>query len=226
MLFHIPAVLNAEQLLEFRGQLEQVQWSDGKNSAGYLAYQVKNNRQLPDTHPLAKELGASILRSLNTNQQFIAAALPHKILPPLFNCYTGNEAYGSHVDGAIRPVSGTAHRIRTDLSATLFLSDPDGYDGGELCIEDTFGSRMVKLAAGDLVLYPGTSIHSVKPVTRGKRLASFFWIQSMVREDNQRSILYNLDQAIQKVAKQTPADGPAIELAAVYHNLLRLWADI
>ncbi len=226
MLIHIPGVLDADQLREFRRHLDAADWADGRGSAGYLSAPVKRNRQLPDAHPLAKQLGEVILRALNGNALFIAAALPHKILPPLFNCYEGEENYGSHVDGAIRPVTGTPHRIRTDLSATLFLSDPASYDGGELGIEDSFGPRTVKLPAGDLVLYPGTSVHSVSPVTRGRRLASFFWIQSMVREDAQRALLFTLDKSIQQVATLPGGNAPATELASVYHNLLRRWADV
>ena len=189
MLVHIPAVLSPAQLQVFRKELAAVQWSDGRGSAGYLSQQVKRNQQLPDNHPVAQQLGESILRALNSNPQFVAAALPHKILPPLFTCYSESETYGRHVAGANWPASGTPHRIRTDVSATLFLSDPESYDGGELTIEDTFGPRSIKFPAGDLVLYPGTSIHSVKPVTRGMRLASFFWIQIMVRDDHKRALL-------------------------------------
>jgi PKHD-type hydroxylase len=226
MLIHIPGILDAAQLAEFRQALEAAEWADGRGSAGYLSAQVKRNRQLPDTHPLGRQLGEQVLRALQANPQFVAAALPHKILPPLFNCYEGGETYGAHVDGAIRPVTGTPHRIRTDLSATLFLSDPDSYDGGELTIEDSYGPRTVKLPAGDLVLYPGTSIHSVAPVTRGRRLASFFWIQSMVREDSQRALLLQLDRNIQQVAVLEGGSQTATELASVYHNLLRRWADV
>jgi PKHD-type hydroxylase len=226
MLTHIAGVLDADQLREFRQQLEQADWADGRGSAGYLSAPVKRNRQLPDAHPLARKLGEVILRSLNGNAQFIAAALPFKILPPLFNSYEGEQSYGAHVDGAIRPVSGTPHRIRTDLSATLFLSDPESYEGGELNIEDNFGPRSIKLPAGDLVLYPGSSVHSVSPVTCGRRLASFFWIQSMVREDGQRSMLFTLDMGIQQVATLQGGSDAATQLASVYHNLLRRWADV
>ncbi len=229
MLIQIPSVLNAAQLQEFHQQLAAVEWSDGRGSAGYLSQQVKRNQQLPDEHPLGKQLGEVIMRSLQRNSMFTAAALPLKILPPLFNCYEGGNTYGRHVDGAIRPVAGSMHRIRTDLSATLFLSDPASYDGGELVIDDSYGPHEVKLAAGDMVLYPGTSVHQVKPVTRGQRLASFFWIQSMVREDHKRKLLYDLDRAIQQLAgtgNDNTAVGPATELAGVYHNLLRLWAEL
>lgn len=228
MLIHIPSVLDAAQVQEFRRELQAVEWSDGRGSAGYLSQKVKRNLQLPDDHPLGKKLGEVVLRALQRNQQFTAAALPLKILPPLFNCYGVSQTYGRHIDGAIRPVSGTPFRIRTDLSATLFLSDPHSYDGGELVIDDTFGQRQIKLPAGDMVLYPGTSVHQVTPVTRGQRLASFFWIQSMVREDQKRVLLYELDRAIQKVSANSgseSANRPATELAGVYHNLLRLWAD-
>jgi PKHD-type hydroxylase len=228
MLIHIPSVLDAAQLQDFRRELDGVEWSDGRGSAGYLAQQVKRNLQLPDEHPLARKLGEVILRSLQRNAQFTAAALPLKILPPLFNCYGSGQTYGRHVDGAIRPISGTPYRIRTDLSATLFLSEPGSYEGGELVVDDTFGARQIKLPAGDMVLYPGTSVHQVSPVTRGQRLASFFWIQSMVREDQKRVLLYELDRAIQKVSASAGAESansPATELAGVYHNLLRLWAD-
>ncbi len=230
MMICIPGVLDAGQLLDFRQQLEAAQWADGRGSAGYLAKQVKRNQQLPDEHPLGKQLGEVIVRALHRNPMFTSAALPLKILPPLFNRYESGHTYGRHVDGAIRPVGNTVHRIRTDLSATLFLSDPASYDGGELVINDTFGQRAVKLAAGDMVLYPGTSVHQVNPITRGQRLASFFWIQSMVREDHKRVLLYDLDRAIQQVAANAGNDSatasPATELAGVYHNLLRLWAEL
>lgn len=224
MLVVIPKVLDATLLQQCREELGSVEWSDGRGSAGYLARQVKNNQQLPDTHPVGRKLGEVVLRALQGNEVFTAAALPLKIVPPMFNRYDQTQTYGRHVDGAIRPVKG-GHRVRTDLSATLFLSDPADYDGGELVIDDTFGPRKVKLAAGDMVLYPGTSVHSVTPITRGQRLASFFWIQSMVREDSKRVLLFELDRAIQKIAKDTPGHGAVTELAGVYHNLLRLWAD-
>jgi PKHD-type hydroxylase len=225
MLVQIPKVLDAAQLQLFHAELAAVEWSDGRGSAGYISQQVKQNRQLPDEHPVARKLGEIILRSLSSNALFTSAALPHKMVPPLFNCYGSGQTYGRHVDGAIRPVSGTPHRVRTDVSATLFLSDPSSYDGGELVIEDTFGPRAVKLAAGDLVLYPGTSVHSVTPVTKGVRLAAFFWIQSMVRDDPKRVLLFELDRAIQKVAADQPGQSALTDLAGVYHNLLRLWAD-
>ncbi|MDT8398533.1 MAG: Fe2+-dependent dioxygenase [Pseudomonadales bacterium] len=225
MLIRIPQVLGAEELALCRRELLQADWSDGRHSAGYLSRTVKNNRQLPDDHPVARKLGELVMQALERNDVFTAAALPMKLVPPLFNRYSDHQAYGRHVDGAIRPVAGTHLRVRTDLSATLFLSASEDYDGGELVIEDTFGPRSVKLPAGDLVLYPGTSVHHVQPVTRGVRLASFFWIQSMVRLDQQRSILFELDTAIQKLATADPTQSVLTDLAGVYHNLLRTWAD-
>lgn len=225
MLITIPKVLSADELKRCCDELEQADWSDGRGSAGYLSQAVKENQQLPDAHPLAQKLGELILNKLDQNQLFMSAALPLKIVPPLFNCYENSGTYGRHVDGAMRPITGTPYRVRTDLSATLFLSDPDQYEGGELVVEDTFGPRKIKLQAGDMVLYPGTSVHKVEPVTKGKRLASFFWIQSMVREDRQRTTLFELDNAIQKIALENPEQTATVDLAGVYHNLLRSWAD-
>jgi PKHD-type hydroxylase len=225
MLLHIPGVLSESQVALCRAELGTAQWSDGRGSAGYLSQQVKANLQLPDDHPVARRLGELIVRSLDGNALFVAAALPQKLVPPLFNRYEAGQTYGRHIDGAIRPVAGTPHRVRTDLSATLFLGDPATYDGGELVIEDTFGPRHIRLAAGDMVLYPGTSVHYVTPVTRGQRLAAFFWIQSMVRDDHKRALLFELDRAIQKVARDQPGQPALTDLAGVYHNLLRQWAD-
>ena len=181
--------------------------------------------QLPDTDPTGRELADAILRALEKNSLFTSAALPLKVLPPLFNRYAEGQAYGRHIDGAIRPVAGTPDRLRTDLSATLFLSPIGDYDGGELIVDDAFGERSIKLAAGDMVLYPGTSVHRVAPVTRGVRFAAFFWIQSMVRDTTQRAILFGLDTAIQKLAADVPDHAALVDLAGVYHNLLRSWAD-
>ena len=226
MLIQISKVLDANALTAIRHELQKAQWQDGRGSAGYLARNVKNNQQLPDHDPVGRRCGEIILQALQNHPLFTAAALPAKILPPLFNRYEGAQTYGRHVDGAVRPFAGTPLRVRTDLSATLFLSDPASYDGGELIIEDTYGPREVKLAAGDMVLYPGTSVHQVAPVTRGTRLASFFWIQSMVREDYKRAILFDLDNSIQKIATEMPEQGALVDLAGVYHNLLRAWADV
>lgn len=225
MLITIPRVLSPEQAAAFRRDLAGAEWADGRGSAGYLSQRVKNNLQLPDGDPTARRLGDVILGALEKNPTFVAAALPLKVLPPLFNRYVVGHAYGPHIDGAIRPIAGTHHRVRTDLSATLFLSEPGEYDGGELCVRDALGERAVKLGAGDLVLYPGTTVHRIAPVTRGERLAAFFWIQSMVRDATQRALLYDLDAAIQRLARDIPEHAGLVDLAGVYHNLLRTWAD-
>jgi PKHD-type hydroxylase len=225
VLVYIPQVLTAEQLEQCRQELEQAAWADGRHSAGYLSQSVKANTQLPDLDPVAGKLGKVILAALENRPLFTSAALPLKIVPPLFNRYEASQTYGRHIDGAIRPISGTPYRVRTDLSATLFLSEPASYDGGELLIQDSYGERSIKLPAGDMVLYPGTSVHQVAPVTRGTRLASFFWIQSMVRDTEHRTILFQLDNAIQSIATDIPGQPTTVELAGVYHNLLRLWAD-
>jgi PKHD-type hydroxylase len=225
MLIHIPNVLTSEQVAQVRAALDKAEWVDGRNTAGYLSQRVKDNQQLPDNHPVARQIGDQLLQILEQHPLFTSAALPLKVVPPLFNRYSGNQTYGRHIDGAIRPISGTPHRVRTDLSATLFLTAPEDYDGGELVIEDTFGPRCIKLPAGDMVLYPGTSVHHVEPVTRGARVASFFWIQSMVREDSQRTMLFELDNAIQHLGGVVPDNPAVVKLAGLYHNLLRLWAD-
>jgi PKHD-type hydroxylase len=226
MLIQIPQVLTAEQAGQIHQSLMQADWADGRGTAGYLSTRVKNNSQLPELHPLAVQYGRKILEALDRSATFRSAALPLKIVPPLFNRYAGGQTYGSHVDGGVRPVAGSSERVRTDLSATLFLSDPADYDGGELLIEDMFGHRGVKLAAGDLVLYPSTSLHRVTPVTRGTRLASFFWIQSMVRGNEQRELLFELDNIVQKLGGAGSGQhDEALRLAGIYHNLLRFWAD-
>jgi len=225
VLITIPGVLDEALLAQCRDALAAADWADGRGSAGYLSRAVKNNSQLADADPTARRLGELILSSLEMNSTFVAATLPLKVLPPLFNRYSRGQAYGAHIDGAIRPVTGTHHRVRTDLSATIFLSDPASYTGGELVIRDTFGERTVKLEAGDLVLYPGTSVHRVEPVTSGERLAAFFWIQSMVRDTAQRTLLFDLDAAIQRLANDVPGHAALVDLAGIYHNLLRAWAD-
>ena len=225
MLLNIPNVLDAGKIEECHQALEAAEWSDGKATAGYLSSRVKNNVQLPEGHPVARKLGGMILDALDANQLFISAALPLKVLPPLFNRYSGGQSYGGHIDGAVRPVFGTPHRLRTDLSATLFLSPPESYDGGELVIEDRFSPRRVKLAAGDMVLYPGTTVHHVEPVTRGERVAAFFWIQSMVRDEAKREILFALDTALQRLGRDVANHPSLVEIAGCYHNLLRLWSD-
>jgi PKHD-type hydroxylase len=223
MLLHIPSLIDAAQLAECRKALESADWSDGKATAGYLSSRVKNNAQLPETDAVARRLGEMILDALDKNQLFISAALPLKVVPPLFNRYAGGQSYGGHIDGAVRPVPGTPHRVRTDLSATLFLSATSDYDGGELVIEDV-GQR-IKLPAGDMILYSGTSVHHVEPVTRGVRLAAFFWVQSMVREESRRDVLFQIDTALQELGRDVPGHRSTVRLAGAYHNLLRLWSD-
>jgi PKHD-type hydroxylase len=224
MLLHIPEVLTTAQVQHARARLDAADWVDGRVTAGSQSARVKHNRQLPEDHPASRELGDLILGALQRNPLFHAAALPLRVFPPLFNRYEGGEAFGSHVDNAVRTVPGTPHRLRTDLSATLFLAEPHEYDGGELAVEDTYGVHSVKLAAGHLVLYPATSLHHVRPVTRGARVASFFWIQSMVRDDGERTLLFDLDAAIQRVRSEAPDHPAAVQLTGVYHNLLRRWA--
>jgi PKHD-type hydroxylase len=225
MLLHISDILSAEQLAECRAVLMSAEWIDGRATAGHHGERVKRNRQLPERHPVALRLGEMILAALDRSPLFVSAALPRKIVPPLFNRYEGGETYGSHVDGAVRALPGTPYRVRTDLSATVFLTPPEEYDGGELVVDDTFGAHRVKLPAGSMVLYPGSSLHRVEPVTSGVRLAAFFWIESMVRDDGRRRLLFDLDMANQQVAPAMP-DNPAVgQLYNVYHNLLRQWAD-
>jgi len=225
MLIEIPNVLTVEEVAQCRDALAKANWADGRYSAGYLSHAVKENSQLPDSDPTARKLGEVILLALENNPLFTSAALPLKVLPPLFNRYAQAQSYGGHIDGAIRPMEGTPHRLRTDLSATLFLAAPESYEGGELVVKDSFGERSIKLPAGSMVLYPGTSVHRVEPVTQGVRLAAFFWIQSMVRDGTQRTILFELDTAIQRLAANVPSHPSLVELAGVYHNLLRCWAD-
>jgi len=226
MLLCLPGVLSPQQVAECRRIAEGAEWIDGNATAGQQSALAKHNMQLREDSTEAKRLGDVVLDALAGNQLFISAALPLKIFPPLFNRYQGGESFGTHVDNAIRAVRGTAYRVRTDLSATLFLSEPEAYDGGELTIESTFGAQEVKLPAGDMVLYPASSLHHVKPVTRGVRLASFFWLQSMVRDDADRGLLFDLDNAIQELARHQGLDHPiAVKLTGLYHNLLRRWAD-
>jgi PKHD-type hydroxylase len=226
VLLTIPDILTKQQLDDARAIFQDADWIDGRVTAGYQSARAKDNRQLPEDHPGARRLGAMILEALGRNALFISAALPAQVFPPLFNRYEGGQSFGSHVDNAIRQVAGTGHRIRTDLSATLFFSEPDAYDGGELLIEDTYGVHSVKLPAGHMVLYPSTSLHHVRPVTRGARIASFFWIQSMVRDDGERTLLFDLDTAIQRLNRDTPDHAAAVQLTGVYHNLVRRWAEL
>lgn len=226
MLMQIPDVLTAEQVAQCRGRLAEAEWIDGQVTAGYQSARAKDNMQLPEDHPAAREMGDMIVAALERNPLFMAAALPLKVFPPLFNRYQGGQSFGTHVDNAIRQVTNTPHRVRTDLSATLFLTQPDEYDGGELLVEDTYGMHNIKLPAGHLILYPSTSLHHVRPVTRGARIASFFWVQSMVRDDGQRTLLFDLDMAIQRITQDAPDHAAAVQLTGIYHNLLRRWADV
>jgi PKHD-type hydroxylase len=226
MLLAIPDFLDRDQLAKARELLDGAEWIDGKVTAGPQSARTKNNMQLAEGSAAAEALGDMILSTLQRNSLFVSAALPLRVFPPLFNRYQGGHSFGNHVDNAIRQVSGTGHRIRTDLSATLFLADPHEYEGGELVVEDTFGVHKVKLPAGDMVLYPSSSLHSVTPVTSGARVASFFWIQSMIRDDARRTLLFDLDVAIQQLARDVPAHPSTVQLTGVYHNLLRQWAEM
>lgn len=230
MLLSIPDVLSPAQVADARARLDAADWTDGKQTAGYQSAKSKDNMQLPATGTLAVELGQAILAALSQNPLFTAAALPLRILPPMFNRYAGGQSFGTHVDNAIRQIPGTGMPMRTDLSATLFFSEPEEYDGGELCIEDTYGINRVKLPAGHMVLYPATSLHHITPVTRGARVSSFFWIQSMVRDNGQRAMLFDLDLSIQRLAQELPgnetAEKTGVQLTGVYHNLLRQWAEM
>jgi PKHD-type hydroxylase len=226
MLLSIPDVLDADQVAEARRILDAAEWVDGRVTAGHQSARAKDNEQLPEDSAAARELGAMILGALQRNPLFISAALPLHVFPPLFNRYRGGQSFGTHVDNSIRQVPGTAHRIRTDLSATLFLRAPGEYDGGELIVEDTYGVQRIKLPAGHLILYPSTSLHHVTPVTRGERVSSFFWIQSMVRSDTDRSLLFDLDAAIRGLGDDAESQRSAVQLTGVYHNLLRRWAEM
>ena len=226
MLVTIPDVLKAEELAQIRRVLEGTNWVDGRATAGDQAAKVKHNLQVPQDSQAAQELGQIILRALASNPTFTTATLPARVMPPMFNRYDVGMTFGAHVDGSIRSHPGTGLRIRTDISSTLFLTPPEDYDGGELVVHDTYGAHTVKLPAGHLVVYPATSMHSVTPVTRGSRWASFFWTQSMVKDDWRRHMLYDLDMSIMRVRSQLPDDDPAVVgLTAHYHNLLRHWAE-
>lgn len=226
MLIAIPDVLDRDGLARVRGLIDKAEWIDGNATSGYQSALAKRNHQLPEESAAAQEAGALILDALSRNPLFIAAALPLRIYPPLFNAYAGGETFGVHIDSAVRIRRGTDFRVRTDVSATLFLEDPEAYDGGELTIESQFGAQAVKLPAGHMILYPSSSLHRVETVTRGRRVASFFWIQSMVRDTEARRTLFEMDTAIQTIAQDRGQDDPAIiQLTGVYHNLLRRWAD-
>jgi PKHD-type hydroxylase len=226
MITRISSLLGAERIGAIRARLEGVAWEDGRATAGHQSAQVKSNLQLPQNDPVTREIGDEIVRALERSPLFVSAALPRHVYPPLLNRYESGMTFGAHIDNAIRQVPGTPHRLRTDLSATLFLNSPEEYDGGELLIEDTYGSQSIKLAAGDMVVYPSSSIHRVLPVTRGTRTAAFFWIQSMVRDDGARTLLYELDTSIRELARDGARNESLVRLTACYHNLLRRWADL
>jgi PKHD-type hydroxylase len=226
MIVRIAAVLSANELAAVRALLESGAWVDGRLTAGHQSALVKANLQLPQGDAAAREASDSVLRALERSPLFVSATLPHHVYPPLFNRYGPGMSFGNHVDNAVRQIPGTPHRLRTDVSATLFLSAPEEYAGGELIVEDTFGAHSVKLAAGDMVVYPSSSLHRVEPVTRGIRAAAFFWIQSMVRDDGNRTLLFELDTAIRELTEKGADREAVIRLTACYHNLLRRWAEL
>ncbi len=226
MLITIPDLLSPGQVQAIRSKLDAAEWIDGRVTAGYQSMLAKDNMQIPEGHPVAQQVGELILQTLGSNLLFISAALPAKVFPPLFNRYSGGQSFGTHVDNSIRHVKGTSHRVRSDLSATLFFSAPEEYDGGELVVEDTYGIHSVKLPAGHMVVYPSSSLHHVRPVTRGARVSSFFWIQSMVRDDGERTLLFDLDNVTQRITAEEPSSPNAVRLTGLYHNLLRRWAEV
>lgn len=226
MMVRIPNVLTAEQVARCREVMTKAAWVDGKVTAGHQSSQVKNNLQLPENAPEARELGGMVLQALARSQLFTSAVLPKQVFPPLFNRYDAGMTFGAHVDNSVRSHAASGITIRTDVSSTLFISAPEDYDGGELVVEDTYGRHSVKLPAGDMIVYPATSLHHVTPITRGSRIASFFWTQSMIRDESKRSLLFDLDMAIMRLAGDHPQHASVVELTAVYHNLLRQWAEV
>lgn len=226
MLVHIPAILSADQIAGMLARLEHASWADGRVTAGHQSALAKRNLQIGPDSAEGRDLGMAVLQALECSPAFMSAALPARVFPPLFNRYDPGMEFGTHIDNAVRQIPGTAIRIRTDLSATLFLSDPASYDGGELIVEDTYGVHAVKPAAGDLVLYPARSLHRVAAVTRGSRVAAFFWVQSMVKDRDRREMLYDLDQSVQGLAARMGDDPALVRLTGLYHNLLREWGDL
>jgi PKHD-type hydroxylase len=226
MMMHIPQVLTPEQVARCREVMEKASWVDGKVTAGEQSAKVKLNLQLPETSPEARELGEMVMQALARNDLFFASVLPKQVFPPLFNRYDAGMTFGAHVDNAIRTYLNSPLQVRTDVSSTLFISSPEDYDGGELVVEDTFGVHKVKLPAGDMIVYPGTSLHNVTPITRGSRIASFFWTQSLIRDDGRRSLLFDLDMSIRQLATDHPQHKSVVSLTSVYHNLLRQWAEV
>ena len=227
MMLHIPEVLTKAQVAELRAAIDAADWIDGNATSGTQSALAKRNEQLPEDSPAAKAAGEAILDALSANPLFVTAALPQTVFPPLFNRYGGGQTFGVHIDNSIRQSREGTVRIRSDLSATLFLTEPEDYDGGELLVEDTYGVHEVKLPAGDMILYPASSLHQVTPVTRGARTSSFFWLQSLIRDDAQRALLFQMDIAIQQLAGKVGAGAPElVSLTGTYHNLLRMWAEL
>lgn len=227
MLVQIPELISKADVSRVRALIDAAEWVDGNATSGHQSALAKSNLQLPEGSAVAREAGEAVLAALDKSPLFVAAALPARIYPPLFNRYGPGHTFADHIDNAIRPLKGTDFRIRTDLSATLFLAEPDAYDGGELVVEDTYGVHSVKLAAGDLILYPASSLHRVEPVTRGERVGSFFWIQSLIRDDARRTLLFDMDLAIRGLSQKVGASDPQIvSLTGAYHNLLRQWAEV
>ena len=227
MLICVPDVLSKAEVADFRAAMDAAEWEDGRSTAGAQSAMVKKNEQLPPNSAIARQLGEAVIKALVASPLFVAAAIPKQIFPPLFNRYGVGQHFGIHVDNAVRGDHFTGTRIRTDLSVTLFLSDPEEYDGGELIVEDYYGSHRVKLPAGHLVLYPASSLHAVTAVTRGVRIASFFWLQSMVRDGHARSLIFDLDTAIQGLVQRVGRDDPElVKLTGIYHNLIRCWAEV
>jgi PKHD-type hydroxylase len=226
MMVHVPNVLTPEQVARCRTVMEQASWVDGRVTAGHQSEKVKHNLQLPETAPEARELGDMVMQALGRNALFFSAVLPKQVFPPLFNRYDAGMTFGAHVDNAIRAYLDTPLQVRSDVSATLFISAPEDYDGGELVVEDTYGQHSVKLPAGDMIVYPGTSLHNVTPITRGSRIASFFWTQSLIRDDAKRALLFDLDMSIRRLTADHPEHASVVSLTATYHNLLRQWAEV
>src|SRR5665213_334169 len=226
MMIHIPKVLSADEVARCRAVMEKGAWIDGRVTAGHQSAKVKNNLQLPENAPEARELGNMVVEAIGRSNLFMSAVLPKQVFPPLFNRYDAGMTFGAHVDNAIRGHAVSGQRIRTDVSSTLFISAPDDYDGGELVVQDTYGEHTVKLPAGDMIVYPASSLHHVTPITRGSRIASFFWTQSMVRDESKRSLLFDLDMAIVKLGTDHGEHPSVVELTSIYHNLLRQWAEL
>lgn len=227
MMLHIPELLTKAQVAEIRGLIDAAAWIDGNATSGAQSALAKRNEQLPEDSAAAIRAGEMVQDALARSPLFVSAALPQKVFPPLFNRYAGGQTFGVHVDNAIRQARSSDFRIRSDLSATLFLAEPEDYDGGELTVEDTYGAHQVKLPAGDMILYPASSLHQVTPVTRGARVASFFWIQSLIRDDARRTLLFDMDVSIQRLAIQLgQGEASVVALTGTYHNLLRMWAEL